>query len=122
MLIVIHNVINEYENWWVVKRGSRTVFPEIIKLVFMKNLSVCRLSKIVVKVAIAKKSQFIQQLQSYWMLKRQSRNGVPLLRRLQVNTGSGTSRNQREELVSYVLLYMHKHLYRTLASMIFLSE
>ncbi|XP_066911378.1 peregrin-like isoform X2 [Clytia hemisphaerica] len=56
-----------------------------------------RLTKIVSKVAIAKKSQFIQQLQSYWMLKRQSRNGVPLLRRLQVNTGSGINRNQREQ-------------------------
>ena len=42
-----------------------------------------RLSKIVNRVAIQKKSQFIQCLQSYWMLKRQSRNGVPLLRRLQ---------------------------------------
>ncbi|XP_057296314.1 bromodomain-containing protein 1-like isoform X1 [Hydractinia symbiolongicarpus] len=56
-----------------------------------------RLSKIVAKVAIAKKSQFIHQLQSYWMLKRQSRNGVPLLRRLQMNTGTGVNRNQREE-------------------------
>jgi hypothetical protein len=42
-----------------------------------------RLSKIVSRVAIQRKSQFIQCLQSYWMLKRQSRNGVPLLRRLQ---------------------------------------
>jgi len=56
-----------------------------------------RLSKIVANVAIAKKSQFIQQLQSYWMLKRQSRNGVPLLRRLQANTGSGINRNQQKE-------------------------
>lgn len=32
---------------------------------------------------MARKAQFVQSLQSYWMLKRQSRNGVPLLRRLQ---------------------------------------
>ena len=59
-----------------------------------------RLSKIVSNVAIAKKSQFIQQLQSYWMLKRQSRHGVPLLRRLQANTGTGINRNQQKEHVS----------------------
>lgn len=34
---------------------------------------------------MARKAQFIQSLQSYWMLKRQSRNGVPLLRRLQAS-------------------------------------
>ena len=37
------------------------------------------------RVAMARKAQFIQSLQSYWMLKRQSRNGVPLLRRLQAS-------------------------------------
>lgn len=46
---------------------------------------VYRLSKIVGRVAIGRKAQFIQSLQSYWMLKRQSRNGVPLLRRLQAS-------------------------------------
>ena len=53
---------------------------------------VFRLSKIVSRVAVQKKSQFIQCLQAYWMLKRQSRNGVPLLRRLQAthqNRASG---------------------------------
>ena len=48
------------------------------------------------RVAIAKKAHFIQRLQGYWMLKRQSRNGVPLLRRLQANT-NGTTRGQNEE-------------------------
>lgn len=63
-----------------------------------KMFCFCRLAKIVSTVALAKKSQFIQQLQSYWMLKRQSRNGVPLLRRLQMNTGTGINRNQREQV------------------------
>ena len=58
-----------------------------------------RLAQIVAQVALPKKSAFISQLQSYWLLKRQSRNGVPILRRLQANTGTGINRNQREEQV-----------------------
>ncbi|OCT91783.1 bromodomain and PHD finger-containing protein 3 [Xenopus laevis] len=42
----------------------------------------CRLSKISSGVCLQKKTQFLQSLHSYWMLKRQSRNGVPLIRRL----------------------------------------
>lgn len=38
-------------------------------------------------VTITKKSQFIQRLIAYWTLKRQYRNGVPLLRRLQSAQG-----------------------------------
>ncbi|KAL5015436.1 hypothetical protein ScPMuIL_009706 [Solemya velum] len=42
-----------------------------------------RLSKITDIVTLSKKQQFLSRLMSYWTLKRQSRNGVPLLRRLQ---------------------------------------
>lgn len=38
-------------------------------------------------VTIPKKSQFVQRLIAYWTLKRQYRNGVPLLRRLQSAQG-----------------------------------
>lgn len=44
-----------------------------------------RLSSISSSINIQKKGQFLSRLQSYWTLKRQSRNGVPLLRRLQSN-------------------------------------
>ena len=37
------------------------------------------------KVNLAKKAQFMERLIGYWTLKRQSRNGVPLLRRLQMS-------------------------------------
>ncbi|XP_030064027.1 peregrin isoform X2 [Microcaecilia unicolor] len=47
-----------------------------------------RLSKITNRLNIQRKSQFMQRLHSYWTLKRQSRNGVPLLRRLQTHLQS----------------------------------
>ena len=34
-------------------------------------------------VSMSRKAQFIERLKNYWTLKRQYRNGVPLLRRLQ---------------------------------------
>lgn len=35
------------------------------------------------QVSVQKKKVFVERVLSYWMLKRQSRNGVPLIRRLQ---------------------------------------
>ena len=39
-----------------------------------------KVQKISTMVHIDKKSQFIQRLMAYWTLKRQTRNGVPLIR------------------------------------------
>ncbi|KAJ8392033.1 hypothetical protein AAFF_G00083430 [Aldrovandia affinis] len=44
-----------------------------------------RLNTILSQVSVQKKKVFIELVLSYWTLKRQSRNGVPLLRRLQSN-------------------------------------
>ncbi|KAE8612404.1 hypothetical protein XENTR_v10012843 [Xenopus tropicalis] len=55
-----------------------------------------RLSKITNRLTIQRKSQFMQRLHSYWTLKRQSRNGVPLLRRLQTHLQS--QRNCDQEM------------------------
>lgn len=54
----------------------------------MYNVVFSRLSKITSNLTVPRKSQFMQRLHSYWTLKRQSRNGVPLLRRLQTHLQS----------------------------------
>uniref|UniRef100_F7CWE1 Bromodomain and PHD finger containing 1 n=1 Tax=Xenopus tropicalis TaxID=8364 RepID=F7CWE1_XENTR len=55
-----------------------------------------RLSKITNRLTIQRKSQFMQRLHSYWTLKRQSRNGVPLLRRLQTHLQSQRNCDQND--------------------------
>ncbi|XP_066251905.1 bromodomain-containing protein homolog [Euwallacea similis] len=52
-----------------------------------------RIQEIASLVTITKKSQFIQRLIAYWTLKRQFRNGVPLLRRLQSAQGGTRDSN-----------------------------
>lgn len=49
-------------------------------------------------LSVPKKGQFVQRLIAYWTLKRQFRNGVPLLRRLQTSQTSNVSR--REEPIT----------------------
>uniref|UniRef100_A0A8C1NWJ3 Bromodomain and PHD finger containing, 3b n=1 Tax=Cyprinus carpio TaxID=7962 RepID=A0A8C1NWJ3_CYPCA len=51
-------------------------------LVTVPEIPTHRLNKISKDVIIQKKNQFMQRLHNYWLLKRQSRNGVPLIRRL----------------------------------------
>ncbi|XP_018323470.1 peregrin [Agrilus planipennis] len=58
------------------KRGSAPV-------ILIPTIPPERIQEIGSLVTIQKKSQFIQRLIAYWTLKRQYRNGVPLLRRLQ---------------------------------------
>nr|XP_053641088.1 LOW QUALITY PROTEIN: peregrin-like [Cherax quadricarinatus] len=50
------------------------------------------IQKLAALVTMQKRSQFMHRLLAYWTLKRQSRNGVPLLRRL---TTSHSRRNNR---------------------------
>lgn len=47
-----------------------------------------RLQVIAKKVRANKKEALLQKLMAYWTLKRQSRNGVPLVRRLQNNSAA----------------------------------
>jgi hypothetical protein len=60
-------------------------------------------------VNIPKKSQLIQRLIAYWTLKRQFRNGVPLLRRLQSShlARRDDPRPLQEVVSDIVSCYMH---------------
>ncbi|KAI4454547.1 phd finger protein [Holotrichia oblita] len=58
------------------KRGT-------VPVILIPTIPPERIQEIGSLVTIQKKSQFIQRLIAYWTLKRQFRNGVPLLRRLQ---------------------------------------
>ncbi|KAK7486575.1 hypothetical protein BaRGS_00022241 [Batillaria attramentaria] len=69
-------------------RKARKILAEkrnAVPVVSIPTIPQQRLSKIASLVAVSKKDQFIKRLLSYWTLKRQSRFGVPLLRRLQSN-------------------------------------
>lgn len=47
------------------------------------------------QVAVQRKRQFVERLLSYWVLKRKSRNNVPLIRRLQANPPPSKAQKQK---------------------------
>merc|ERR1712142_306778 len=55
-----------------------------------------KVQKIAALVEIQKKNHFIQRLMAYWTLKRQTRNGVPLIRRLQFAKASKADNTKLE--------------------------
>ncbi|XP_043932469.1 bromodomain and PHD finger-containing protein 3 isoform X2 [Protopterus annectens] len=68
-----------------------------LPVVTVPEIPSCRLSKICTGVSVQKKNQFMRRLYNYWLLKRQSRNGVPLIRRLHAHLQSQRSAEQREQ-------------------------
>lgn len=70
----------------------------------------CRLNKVCKGIIIQRKNQFLQRLHNYWLLKRQARNGVPLIRRLHSNLQA----QRNSELVSgdthtHTSVYFHAY-------------
>uniref|UniRef100_A0A8C1EAF7 Bromodomain and PHD finger containing, 3a n=1 Tax=Cyprinus carpio carpio TaxID=630221 RepID=A0A8C1EAF7_CYPCA len=53
-----------------------------VPLLLVPQIPSFRLNKICTGVSVERKNQFMQRLHNYWLLKRHSRNGVPLIRRL----------------------------------------
>lgn len=64
--------------------------------VIVPHISTQRLNSLCKGVIFHKKSQFMQRLHSYWLLKRQSRNGVPLVRRVHSSFQSQKNTEQPE--------------------------
>ncbi|XP_073522711.1 bromodomain and PHD finger-containing protein 3 isoform X2 [Phyllobates terribilis] len=87
------------------RRGS-------VPLMTVIQIPLCRLIKISGGVCLQKKTQFLQHLHSYWLLKRQSRNGAPLIRRLhsytQSQRGGQKERNTQSSSVKEAIKYWQK--------------
>lgn len=65
-------------------------------IILIPTIPADRVQEISNLVQLQKKSQFMKRLVAYWTLKRQFRNGVPLLRRLQTAQAGSHSRNGLE--------------------------
>lgn len=66
-------------------KNEPSIPRSFIPTVSIPTIPVERLSKLSELLSFPRRNQFLIRLYSYWKLKRQSRNGVPLLRRLQNN-------------------------------------
>ncbi|XP_035512548.1 bromodomain and PHD finger-containing protein 3 isoform X2 [Morone saxatilis] len=64
--------------------AQQTASPQVI----VPQIPTSRLNMICKGILFQRKNQFMQRLHNYWLLKRQSRNGVPLVRRLHCNVQS----------------------------------
>uniref|UniRef100_A0A3B1KAV2 Bromodomain containing 1b n=1 Tax=Astyanax mexicanus TaxID=7994 RepID=A0A3B1KAV2_ASTMX len=84
------------------KKKNKKVEAEpvpVVPAVSVPSLTPKSFNTILNQVSVQRKRLFVERVLSYWMLKRQSRNGVPLIRRLQttVQTQKAPEQEQREE-------------------------
>ncbi|XP_048781551.1 bromodomain and PHD finger-containing protein 3 isoform X1 [Lagopus muta] len=68
-----------------------------VPMVTVAQIPSYRLNKICRGISLQRKSQFMQRLHNYWLLKRQARNGVPLIRRLHSHLQSQRNAEQKEQ-------------------------
>ncbi|XP_073417154.1 bromodomain and PHD finger-containing protein 3 isoform X2 [Dendrobates tinctorius] len=101
-----HQKILEKNNMETLRRRGSVPLLTVIQI------PLCRLIKISGGVCLQKKTQFLQHLHSYWLLKRQSRNGAPLIRRLhsytQSQRGGQKERNTQSSSVKEAIKYWQK--------------
>ncbi|XP_043858013.1 bromodomain and PHD finger-containing protein 3 isoform X2 [Dromiciops gliroides] len=71
--------------------------PATAPLMTVTRIPPYRLNNICSGISLQKKNQFIQRLHSYWLLKRQARNGVPLIRRLHSHLQSQRNAEQEQD-------------------------
>uniref|UniRef100_A0A2I3HRW0 Bromodomain and PHD finger containing 3 n=1 Tax=Nomascus leucogenys TaxID=61853 RepID=A0A2I3HRW0_NOMLE len=71
--------------------------PSTLPMLAVPQIPSYRLNKICSGLSFQRKNQFMQRLHNYWLLKRQARNGVPLIRRLHSHLQSQRNAEQREE-------------------------
>ncbi|XP_065337292.1 bromodomain-containing protein homolog isoform X1 [Cloeon dipterum] len=94
--------LNRKEKTFDFKEDAREKMKQARKLLAKKRTSVPiisiptipaeKIQEIASLITVVRRNQFIQRLIAYWTLKRQYRNGVPLLRRLQTSNSSHPSR------------------------------
>ncbi|XP_074971326.1 bromodomain and PHD finger-containing protein 3 isoform X6 [Phalacrocorax aristotelis] len=77
--------------------GDVTNGRSSVPMVTVTQIPSYRLNKICSGLSLQRKNQFMQRLHNYWLLKRQARNGVPLIRRLHSHLQSQRNAEQKEQ-------------------------
>ncbi|XP_027755684.1 bromodomain and PHD finger-containing protein 3 isoform X3 [Empidonax traillii] len=77
--------------------GDVTKCRSSVPMVTITQIPSYRLNKICSGLSLQRKNQFMQRLHNYWLLKRQARNGVPLIRRLHSHLQSQRNTEQKEQ-------------------------
>ncbi|KAJ7418231.1 Bromodomain and PHD finger-containing protein 3 [Pitangus sulphuratus] len=77
--------------------GGVTKYRSSVPMVTITQIPSYRLNKICSGLSLQRKNQFMQRLHNYWLLKRQARNGVPLIRRLHSHLQSQRNTEQKEQ-------------------------
>ncbi|XP_074384098.1 bromodomain and PHD finger-containing protein 3 isoform X2 [Zonotrichia albicollis] len=77
--------------------GDVTKGRSSMPVVTVAQIPSYRLNKICSGLSLQRKNQFMQRLHNYWLLKRQARNGVPLIRRLHSHLQSQRNAEQKEQ-------------------------
>ncbi|KGL98624.1 Bromodomain and PHD finger-containing protein 3, partial [Charadrius vociferus] len=77
--------------------GDVTNGRSSVPMVTVAQIPSYRLNKICSGLSLQRKNQFMQRLHNYWLLKRQARNGVPLIRRLHSHLQSQRNAEQKEQ-------------------------